>query len=234
MMTLTFPKSLFGAAALALALALTTGTSTTLHAAPDLAPLDQWLSKQEQATSLKADFTQTRRMKTFNKPLISKGKLTFQAPENFRWEITDPKPSIAIFGAEKVTVLYPQLKRAEVMDTGDIRKSKWSDTFDLIKSGFPRSRKELERLFKIEGLVQQENGYELRLSLKKRSSENPVREARVYFQPETASIQATELELADGSLIRNDFRNVKINEGVSASAFEQTLPEGTQVTEPLK
>src|SRR5690606_15736278 len=158
-------------------------------------PLDQWLQKQEGARSLQADFTQTRKLKTFNKPLISEGKLTFMAPEYFRWEIQKPAPSIAIFGPEKVTVLYPNLDRAEVMEMSDISKTKWADTFELIKSGVPRSRKELERLFKIEGLEDKGKFYELRLSLKKRSSENAVREARVYFRPTEAAIVATELEL---------------------------------------
>lgn len=217
--------------ALLAGLLLATGTA---RAEVDLAPLDQWLEKQEATRSLQADFTQTRKLKTFNKPLVSEGRLTFMAPEFFRWEIDKPAHSIAIFSPERVTVLYPKLERAEVMAVDDISKTKWADTFELIKSGFPRSRKELERLFRIESLENKGEHYELRLTLKKRSSENAVKEARVYFRPDQASIMATELELSDGSLIRNDFRSVRINPQVSGNAFDQTLPPGTKVSEPLK
>lgn len=219
---------------LSLALALVLAPAVGLYAAPDLAPLDAWLGRQENVTSLKADFTQTRKLKTFNKPLVSEGTLSFQEPESFRWEIEKPSPSIAIFGPEEVVVIYPKLKRAELMKMSDVAKTKYADTFELIKSGFPRSRKELERLFNIEGLEKKGDLYELRLSLKRRGSDNPVKEARVYFRPDQAGISATELELADGSLIRNDFKNMDINAKVPASAFDQTLPEGTAVSEPLK
>ena len=205
-----------------------------LQAAPDLAPLDQWLAQQEAVTSLRADFTQTRKLKTFNKPLVSEGKLSFQEPESFRWEIVKPSPSIAIFGAEEVTILYPKMQRAEKMNMADVAKTKFADTFQLIKSGFPRSRKELERLFNIEGLEKKGDSYELRLSLKKRGADNPVKEARVYFSPGQAGISSTELELADGSLIRNDFHNMELNAKLPGNTFDQTLPEGTKVSEPLK
>ncbi len=213
---------------------LTFALAPVTQAAPDLAPLDQWLSRQEGVASLSASFTQTRKLKTFNKPLVSQGKLSFQEPESFRWEITDPSPSILIFGPEQVTMLYPKMQRAEVMSMADIAKTKYADTFELIKSGFPRSRKDLEKRFKIEGLEKKGEVYELRLSLKKRGSDNPVKEARVYFSPETAGINSTELELADGSLIRNDFNSMNLNAKVPASAFDQSLPEGTKVSEPLK
>lgn len=219
---------------LSLAVAILLAPAAAALAAPDLTPLDTWLGRQENVTSLKADFTQTRKLKTFNKPLVSEGTLSFSEPENFRWEISKPSPSIAIFGPEEVVVMYPKLKRAELMKMVDIAKTKYSDTFELIKSGFPRSRKELERLFNIEGLEKKGEVYELRLSLKRRGSDNPVKEARVYFTPEQAGITATELELADGSTIRNDFKNMDINAKIAKNDFDQAVPSGFAVSEPLK
>lgn len=52
--------------------------------------------------SIQADFTQEKHLKILAKPIISTGKLLFQAPGSLRWEYTSPFASILLMHEGKV------------------------------------------------------------------------------------------------------------------------------------
>ena len=52
--------------------------------------------------SIQADFTQEKHLKILAKPIISTGKLLFQAPASLRWEYTSPFASILLMHEGKV------------------------------------------------------------------------------------------------------------------------------------
>ena len=52
--------------------------------------------------AVKAHFTQEKHLKILNKPLISKGILTFQTPDSLRWEYTSPIKSVLLMNKGKV------------------------------------------------------------------------------------------------------------------------------------
>ena len=47
-------------------------------------------------TSVRAEFVQTKRMEILSKPLVSKGKLYYQAPASLRWEYSSPLWSVLL------------------------------------------------------------------------------------------------------------------------------------------
>lgn len=47
-------------------------------------------------TAVQADFIQEKHLEILTKPLLSKGKLYFQAPGSLRWEYLSPVPSILL------------------------------------------------------------------------------------------------------------------------------------------
>ncbi|MEW6666881.1 MAG: outer membrane lipoprotein carrier protein LolA [Thermodesulfobacteriota bacterium] len=47
-------------------------------------------------TSVRGEFTQTRRMKILAKPLVSSGMFLFQVPDSLRWEYRSPLQSILL------------------------------------------------------------------------------------------------------------------------------------------
>ncbi|MDU9049916.1 MAG: outer membrane lipoprotein carrier protein LolA [Candidatus Electrothrix sp. Rat3] len=53
-------------------------------------------------TSIQADFTQEKHLKILTKPIISTGKLFFQAPHSLRWEYTSPFSSILLMHEGRV------------------------------------------------------------------------------------------------------------------------------------
>lgn len=52
--------------------------------------------------SIQADFSQEKHLKILAKPIISTGKLLFQAPASLRWEYTSPFASILLMHEGKV------------------------------------------------------------------------------------------------------------------------------------
>lgn len=66
---------------------------------------DSWESIQKESTkirSLKAQFTQSKHMKILAKPLVSKGRFYFQAPDSVRWEYVSPVKSILLMNKDGI------------------------------------------------------------------------------------------------------------------------------------
>src|SRR5688500_1120498 len=60
-------------------------------AAPvDLTPIKKWIDRQDEFKSVAASFTQSRALRSLRSPVTTPGRLWFQAPENFRWELGVP------------------------------------------------------------------------------------------------------------------------------------------------
>jgi outer membrane lipoprotein-sorting protein len=57
---------------------------------------DQIKKGASNISSVQAEFTQTKRMEILTKPLVSKGKLYFQAPGSLRWEYSSPVWSVLL------------------------------------------------------------------------------------------------------------------------------------------
>ncbi len=66
-------------------------------------------------SSISADFTQTKHMKILTKPLISKGRFYFQAPDSVRWEYAAPVKSILLMSRHGIK-RYTQGSRGLVED----------------------------------------------------------------------------------------------------------------------
>ncbi len=203
----------------------------------NLAPLKDWMTTTAQTRTLQADLRQTREMKTFNRPLTSTGRFFYQAPSQYRWQIEEPQPKSAILAPEKVAILYPKMKRMELIELESVEKSSWRDTLELIRAGFPRSLEDLEEHFRIVGLQpapDHEGEYLLQLHLRRKRSGNPVQEVQVLFDPQSPAPKLTALIFGDGSRVLSQFTNVQVNQPLPEDIFDTTPPEGYSVTNPLE
>ena len=57
---------------------------------------------------------------------------------------------------------------------------------------------------------------------------------KIAFAIKDFSLRATELEFADHSTMRNDFKNPKLNEKVDERSFAPILDNNFKIVEPLK
>ena len=67
---------------------------------PETAMLDRWIERQAEIRTLSADFTQTRALRVLRSPVAARGRLWFQAPGDFRWEVGAP-PKIVVLRKDR-------------------------------------------------------------------------------------------------------------------------------------
>ena len=206
------------------------GFITPSQAADDV--LTQWLDRQATIKTWSASFTQSRMLSTLNQPLVTRGHVEFAAPNRFRWELGEPAQTIAIREPERITILYPRLKRAEQFPLDANATGPWKDAMALLDAGFPRSRAELEARFEIKPLV--ERG-ELRiLAMQPRSPgvRKMLEQVQLEFHASTLELMATQMSFKDGSTLRNDFSNAVANPAIAEGQFRPEIPTGFKVTTP--
>jgi outer membrane lipoprotein-sorting protein len=190
-----------------------------------------WLAHQTNLQTWAADFTQTRTLKALAQPLVSTGQLWFAAPRDFRWELGKDH-TIAIRKNDTMLVLYPRLKRAEKYDFESSARNDWKEALALLQSGFPRSRAELDRQFNILNASETNSIILLELQPKSPGARKLMPKINVRLDA-GLTLAGTELVFADGSRMRNDFRNVMTNADV-AGKFSLEIPPDFTVVEPMK
>jgi outer membrane lipoprotein-sorting protein len=213
-------------------LAILTGPAK-VWAADERSLLPLWLSAQTNLQTWSADVVQTRSLKTLVQPLTARGHVWFAAPNRFRWEIVTPSPTIAVRQPEEMLVIYPKLKRAERYPLTE-QAGPWKDTLSLLEAGFPRSQSELETRFKIVSESISNEVCEVALQPRSVSARRMMPLIKVLFGTNDFTLRATELQFADGSTMRNDFSNTKLNPKMDDTLFAPKLESDFKVVEPMK
>jgi len=196
--------------------------------------LESWFAAQTNLHTWSADLVQTRSLKALTQPLTARGQVWFAAPNRFRWELTSPSPTIAIREPDQMLVIYPKLKRAERYPLHDQAAGPWKDTLALLEAGFPRSQTELESQFRL--LSESLNGgvCELTLQPKSTSARRLMPQIKISFATNDLMLRGTELQFADGSTLRNDFTNGRLNPPLDENLFAPKLDSDFQIVDPLK
>jgi len=208
--------------------------ATSVGYAAELNPVVQdWLSAQTNIQTWTADVTQIRTFKTLSQPLTSTGHVWFAAPNRFRWEIKNPLPTIAVRQPDHVLVIYPRLKRAERYPLTGERTGPWKETLALLEAGFPGSRAELESRFRIFSQSREDDVYQIMLQPKAAAARRMMPEIRIAFSTKDFMLRATELQFTDGSRIRNEFSNAKLNPRLEENLFTPRLDGDYRIVEPL-
>ena len=194
-----------------------------------------WLNAQTNIHTWSAELTQTRTLKTLTQPLTAQGRVWFAAPNRFRWEIGSPVSTIALRQAGQMLVIYPRLKRVEKYPLTGEQAGSWKDTLALLEAGFPRSQAELESRFRILSQTSSNESCQLALQPRSASARRLMPEIRISFHTRDFALLGTELQFADGSTMRNDFRNATLNPKLEeAAVFNPPLDAGYKMIEPLR
>ncbi|HEY2953239.1 MAG TPA: outer membrane lipoprotein carrier protein LolA [Verrucomicrobiae bacterium] len=196
--------------------------------------LTAWLAAQTNIQTWSAEVIQTRTLKTLAQPLTNTGHIWFAAPNRFRWEIGSPAQTIAVRQAVEMLVIYPRLKRAERYPLDGELKSQWKEMLDLLEAGFPRSQSDLETRFKMLSLTSSNDVHRVALQPRSPAARRMMPQITITFSTIGFALRATELQFADGSTLRNEFRNAILNPKLDAGAFEAKLGDDYKIVEPLK
>ena len=197
-------------------------------------PVALWLSNQADIQTWSARFLQTRALKPLAQPDQSEGRVWFQAPDRFRWELGQPAQTVAVRQSNEVVVLYPRLRRAERYPLSPESTGPWSQMLSLLEAGFPKNRQDLDARFTITSETRTNDAVHLELRPKSSTVRRMLPKLRIVLSATHATLQATELVFADGSSMRNDFSEAQINPPLDPQTFHLTLGPEVTVTEPLR
>ena len=204
-------------------------------AAADLKPVVvSWLAARSQVQTWSAEFVQTRTLKSLTQPLTAPGHVWFMAPNRFRWELGMPAQSIAIRTTSDLMIVYPKLKRLERFTLSAQQTGPWRDALALLEAGFPRNQADLEAQYLVLSQTETSSFCELVLEPKSQSARRMIPQILIQFDSQSLALLATQLQFADGSTLRNDFKNPVLNPNVDPQLFEPVVPADYKVVEPTK
>ena len=203
--------------------------------AADFNPVvSNWLRNQTNLQTWSADFVQTRALKSLTQPLISTGQVWFATPNRFRWELGQPAQTIALRQPEQMLVIYPKLKRVEKYPLSGTQAGPLRGALALLEAGFPQNHAELESHFTIRSTEVKDAVCELTLQPKSSTARRMMSQIKIAFGTNDFLLHSTELQFADGSTLRNDFKNPKLNEKLAETLFLPKIAEDFKTVEPMK
>lgn len=195
--------------------------------------LNAWFASQTNLQTWSADFIQTRALKTLTQPLVTSGRISFAAPNHFRWELGQPPRTIAVRQADVMFVIYPRLKRAERYPMGEQAPGEWRDMLSLLDAGFPRNRAEFDARFRVLSLEETNGSWRLGLQPVSASARRMLKEIRVGLATNDLSLISNEMVFVDGSSMRNDYTNAVRNPTMDAGIFGWKPEPDFKITEPM-
>jgi hypothetical protein len=134
---------------------------------------------------------------------------------------------------DKMYVVYPRLKRAELYPLGAAAPAEWREAISLLEAGFPRDRRELESRFRILALAETGGNWEITLQPSSAFARKMMPEIRVGLATNDFALTGTELVFADGSRMRTDFTNGQINPKLDPELFDWKPGPDYKVTQPF-
>lgn len=173
-----------------------------------------------------ADFQEQRVIHLMKKPILSSGKVWFQAPNKFRREVTGNSPSLTVNDGRQLWIYYPNFKSAERYPLG--KGSPLDSTVAAINSSL--NLEDVEKNFQIMA-EKLDNGYELRLIPRAASMKRVFQKLDLRINGEFR-VERTDMLLPNGDRIVTTYSN-QVRAPIPASTFEFTPPPGTEISTPL-
>ena len=193
-----------------------------------------WLGSQASIRTLTADLIQTRKLKALADPLVTKGRLWFEPPDRFRWELGVPAQTIVVRDGKDLLMISPRLKRVERYPMDGSAKGPWTDALSLLESGFPRDAASFHRQYHVRSLAETNGVFEFRIQPASPGARRMITGILLVVGTNDFGLQASELSLADGSVVRNDFGNVRLNAKLETNTFAPAITADFKIVEPWK
>jgi outer membrane lipoprotein-sorting protein len=182
--------------------------------------------KRVAAPQVQADFQEEKTIHMLNKPIISSGKMWFQAPNKFRREAKGNSPSITVSNGQQLWIYYPNFKSAERYSLG--KRSPLDAGIAAITASL--NLENVEGTYHITG-TKEPDGYQLQLLPRNPSMKRLLQSFSIRLNNELQVVR-TEMLQPNGDRIVTTYSN-ESRAAIPASTFEFAPPAGTDVTTPL-
>lgn len=188
--------------------------------------LERVREKRVASPHMQADFQEEKAMRLMNKPIVSAGKVWFQAPNKFKREVKGSAPSITVSDGQQLWIYYPNFKSAERYALG--KRSPLDSAVATINTAL--NLEDVERSFHIAG-NKINNHYELQLTPRSPSMKRMFQTLNIRIDNDLL-VERAEMLQPNGDRIVTTYAN-HTRTPMPASTFEFAPPAGTDVTTPL-
>src|SRR5437660_609039 len=182
--------------------------------------------KRAAALQVQADFREEKTIRLMNKPIVSAGKVWFQAPNKFRREVRGNSPSVAVSDGQQLWIHYPNFKSTEHYTLG--KRSPVDAGIAAVNTAL--NLENVENTFQITGR-KIDNVYELELLPRSPSMKRVFQRFNIRINNELL-VERTEMVQPNGDRLVTTYSN-QTRAAIPASTFEFTPPPGTETTTPL-
>ncbi len=187
---------------------------------PDLAPLRKWLAGQASVRTVQADFTQTRSFHALRDPIASPGRIAFSAPRSFRWELGDPPRTVVLRQGDTFYLIQPQKKRAERRSAADLGREAAGGAMPMMDFPFAKDFDDFNRRFEVLGVSTEGTRCHVEMLPRDPQMRKLLTAARIDFDTDSGHLLSFEFVTRDGSSLRNDFTNVRLNAKIEPGRFD--------------
>ncbi len=204
----------------------------TLAEAEPLSPADlktllaKIRERRATAPHVQADFQEEKAIHLMNKPIVSAGKVWFEAPNKFRREVKGNSPSVTVSDGQQLWIYYPNFKSAERYSLG--KRSPVDSVIAAINTAL--NLENVEATFHITA-AKIDKGYQLNLKPKSPSMKRMFQEFDLKLNDDLLA-DHTEMVQPNGDRIITNYSS-QSRAAIARSTFEFTPPAGTDVTTPL-
>ncbi len=182
--------------------------------------------RRTSAPDVHANFQEQKTIHLLNKPIVSSGKIWFQAPNKFRRETGGSSPSITVSNGRDLWIYYPNFKSAEHYTLG--KRSPVDAVIAAINTAL--NLENVENTFQISG-TKAGNGYDLQLLPRSPSTKRMFQRFDLRLNGDLVA-ERTDMIQPNGDQIITTYSN-QTRASIPESTFEFTPPAGTETTSPL-
>lgn len=179
-----------------------------------------------EAPHVQGDFREEKTMRLMNKPIVTSGKIWFEAPNKFRREVKGNAPSVTVSNGRDLWIYYPNFKSAEHYALG--KRSPVDAAISAINTAL--NMENIEGTFQVTG-SKIENGYELELQPRSAAMKRTFQKFDIRMNKDLVA-ERTDIFQPNGDRVVTNYSN-QSRSRIPASTFDFTPPQGTEVTNPL-
>jgi outer membrane lipoprotein-sorting protein len=185
---------------------------------PDLSPIKRWIGRQDEFHSVEADFTQTRALRALRSPLAIHGHLWFISPDSLRWELGDPPKTIVLRKGATYFMIQPAKKKAERSAAAGVGKK--AGAFAMMSFPLAKDFNDFNRQFEVQTVNTAGDRCHFEIAPRDVQERKFLQVIRIDFDTVSGRLIAFEMAFRDGSSMRNEFWNVKMNQKIDRHVFD--------------
>ncbi len=187
--------------------------------------ISQIKAKQSELQSLEASFVQTKQSMLLLEPEVSKGSFAYQAPNNARWEFTEPNNTVMVINDGEMLTWYRDLGTAERLAV-----DKHTSQIEQYLAA-TNSVERLRRYFDFTAAFPKD-GRPYRIELTPRFSRVAKRltSMTIWFDREQFVPVRLNYEEPDGDTTEFVFEQVRVNLELPSDRFEIELPGDVRIS----